>query len=187
MAKPVKHYGKWRIRWVDQYGRRRSQTFESYAEAETALALRTLEKRGIQTGLNLASTTRHRFGDLCTRWVEHRAINKRSAKSDHSIIRCHLAPFFKNIDLSKIDLALVETFQRRLGCGRKPKTVHNVLTLLRAMLRYACDLGWVDNVPRFNLPKITLNQSEFRYLRTEAEIRRFLRAAGGEGSGELID
>jgi hypothetical protein len=30
MARPVKHYGKWRIRWIDGHDKSRSQTFDNY-------------------------------------------------------------------------------------------------------------------------------------------------------------
>jgi hypothetical protein len=38
MARPQKHHGRWRIRWVDPVdGTRRSRSFESYSVAERAL------------------------------------------------------------------------------------------------------------------------------------------------------
>ena len=39
MAGPVKHYGRWRIRWKDHTGRRRSAVFGSKREADQALLL----------------------------------------------------------------------------------------------------------------------------------------------------
>lgn len=33
MSGPTKHYGKWRIRWTDDNGKRQSATFSSYKRA----------------------------------------------------------------------------------------------------------------------------------------------------------
>ena len=41
MAKPTKHYDKWRIRWTDEAGTRHSKTFTERKTAE--LALRKVE------------------------------------------------------------------------------------------------------------------------------------------------
>lgn len=51
VAKPVKHYGKWRIRWTEPNGRRRSQVFEQYSDAE--LALRRLELQPLEIARGL--------------------------------------------------------------------------------------------------------------------------------------
>ena len=39
MTRPVKHYGKWRIRWTDHVGERQSAVFESHEDARRALLL----------------------------------------------------------------------------------------------------------------------------------------------------
>lgn len=33
MSKPTKHYGKWRIRWTDELGKRKSFVFDKYRDA----------------------------------------------------------------------------------------------------------------------------------------------------------
>ena len=43
MAKPTKHRDKWRIRWTDHVGKRRSEVHERYADAEVALFRHRLE------------------------------------------------------------------------------------------------------------------------------------------------
>jgi hypothetical protein len=35
VAKPVKHRGKWRIRWVDEHDKRQSAVFDDYKRAQT--------------------------------------------------------------------------------------------------------------------------------------------------------
>lgn len=50
VAKPVLHYGKWRIRWTDSSGRRQSQVFSSFEDAEIALRRLELEQLEIKHG-----------------------------------------------------------------------------------------------------------------------------------------
>ena len=45
--KPIQHYGKWRIRWVDLLGKRHSLTFDDRETAQLALD-------AIQTEMRLA-------------------------------------------------------------------------------------------------------------------------------------
>ena len=59
----------------------------------------------------------------------------------------------------------------------KPKTIHNILTLLRTILKYGVDLGWLDRCPPFRKPRVQILDQEYRYLRTHQEIVRFLAAA----------
>jgi hypothetical protein len=35
VAKPTKHRGKWRIRWLDEHGERQSAVFDDYRRAQT--------------------------------------------------------------------------------------------------------------------------------------------------------
>jgi integrase len=65
----------------------------------------------------------------------------------------------------------------------EPKTIANHLTLLIAMMNYAAELSvpWIYRVPPFRKPKIIVLGREFRYLRNEDEIRRFLDASREEG------
>jgi integrase len=62
-------------------------------------------------------------------------------------------------------------------------TVHNVLTLLVSLLKLAHDMGWLLRRPVIRKPKLRLHEQDFRYLRSEEEIRRFLAAAQEEGEG----
>lgn len=37
MSKPVKHYGAYRIRWIDAEGKRQSETHETFSVAQRRL------------------------------------------------------------------------------------------------------------------------------------------------------
>jgi integrase len=182
MAKPIKHGSKWRIRWFDEDGRRRSKVFDTYREAELAAARVQVEtdeaRRGLRPRTSAAELV---FQDLADRWEEHRAAHKRSGRSDLSIIRRHLLPRFSMKPLCEVGVAEADALKSQLLRTHSPKTVHNILTLLRAMLNYAVDLGWLAKVPRIRKPKLTHSMDGYRWLKTNGEIRRLLRAAQLEG------
>lgn len=94
MARPVKHYGRWRIRWIDADGRRQSEVYDKYRDAELALQRHEVEAEEIRRGLRLRPVGSHTFKELADYWLEHRASRKRSQKDDASIIRKHLVPTF---------------------------------------------------------------------------------------------
>jgi hypothetical protein len=102
VAKPVKHRGKWRIRWVDERGKRRSAVFDDYRRAQTELSRRQVEAEEIKRGIRNAAPPEKTFNDLCDYWLEKRAPRKRSEKDDQSIIRKHLRPYFGTMRVQNI-------------------------------------------------------------------------------------
>jgi integrase len=178
-GKPTKHYGRWRIRWTDASRRRQSAVFDTYREAEQALRLQQVAAAdGERRGPGKA----HSFDELCQQWLSVRALHKRSRKNDESMIRAHLRPAFGGRRLEKITVERIDAFAATLA--RAPNTVHHILSLLSAMLRYAHELEWLTRPPKVRKPKLRLLGRNFRFLRTDDEIRRFLRAARDEG--ELV-
>lgn len=180
MAVPIKHYGKWRIRWLAVDGRRCSEVHATRKEADFALRRHEVEVEELRRGLRSAPVVDHTFDELIEYWLEFRASRKRSIKDDESIIRRHLRPSFGSFKLREIGTAQVDRFVSERTALNK-KTVHNHLTLLRSMLNVAVDLGWLSVAPRFKKPSVRAFSRDFRYLRSQAEIRRFLDAARLEG------
>lgn len=187
MAKPVKHRGKWRIRWLDQDGKRHSEVYDDFRDASFKLREHQQQVDEIKRGLRAAIVPDKTFEDLCDYWLTKRAILKRSRKDDESIIRRHLRPVFGGLmvrdfgatrGVERIDAFLVAKSQ--LG----KKTIANHLTLLITMLNAAVELGWLAAVPRIRKPRVRLFNRDFQYLRTDDELRRFLDAAHPEG--ELV-
>lgn len=179
MAKPIRHRDKWRIRWFDETGKRQSDVFDSYREAEYQLARRQAEVEEIKRGLRSPTPPAKTVDDICDYWLEKRAPQKRSGRDDESIIRCHLRPAFGALPLRAVNQTQVDTFiVERLQLSKK--TVNNHLTLLVSMLNLARDLGWLDRVPRVRKPRVRIFTRDYRYLRTDEEIQRFLRSAHEE-------
>ena len=176
MPKPMKHGSKWRIRWRDHLGKRRSEVYTEYKEAQRRLTLRLAEVIEVKSGLRDPEPEAKLFDELAEYWLIHRAARKRSAHHDESIIRAHLRPAFEGVRLADIGTARLDAFivQR---AHLAPNTVRNHLRLLLAMLRVAVDLNWLRKVPRVNVPKPRLFDCDYRYLRNADEVQRFLRAA----------
>lgn len=200
MAKPVKHYGKFRIRVIDASGRRQSAVFDTYREADTWGKLMEADVVRVRQGLaplvaaspmtagNTAAApaapTEKTFSELATFWLEYRAPGKRSRKDDASIIRRHLLPAFGPRRLSEITTGVVmEHSAKAVG---STKTLWNRLTLLRTMLSLAVDLEWLSRLPKIPKPKIRSCDSGYRWLRTRSEIERVLTAARQQGEQVFV-
>jgi integrase len=183
MAKPTKHYGKWRIRWTDEHDHRQSEVFDDRREAAFQLQQRELEVEERRRGLRTAAPDETRtFDSLAEYWIKNRAPQKRSGKDDESILRKHLRPVFGSVVLGKAPqwIELVDRYVVARSHLSK-KTIANHLTLLVTMLNLALDLGWMTKVPRIRKPRVRLISADYSYLRTDEEIARFLRAAAPEG------
>jgi integrase len=109
-----------------------------------------------------------------------RATQMRSGIHDQSMINAHLDPFFGHFTLEEIKTEQLDQF---VGIKRdlSRKTVHNILTLLISMLNLAKELGWIEKVPLVKKPRVRTFNSEFRYLRSNDEVKKFLISAQTEG------
>ncbi len=180
--RPVLHNGKWRIRWRDHLGQRRSEVYEREEDALLAVQRHQIEveeiKRGLRPPLRSPGKT---FNDLFNYWLKKRAPRKRSGSDDMSIIRAHLRPFFGKIALCDFALAHVETFVEERA-HLSEKTIANLITLLISTLNAAKnDLGWISTVPKIRKPAKFSLSDDYQYLQTKQEITRFLAAAREEG------
>ena len=182
MATPIRHRGKWRIRWLDADGKRQSEVFEDYNDAKRALRGRQVEADEIRAGTRPKPPEHRTFGELCDLWRDTRGATKRSAKNDESICK-RLREFFGD------DRALIEIGVEDADAyvdehdDLSPKTLANHITLLITMMNYAASFRepWIVRVPKFKKPKIIGLGRNYSYLRTQEEIERFLRAAREEG------
>ena len=184
MATPEKFRDKYRIRWTDYTGKRCVEVHDSFRDAEKALRARQAEADAIKAGTKAAPPVEHTFGELCDYWLANQATEKRSEKDDQCVIRKHLRPALGAYKLTDIGAAQIDALRiskRELS----PKTVSNILTLLGTMLRAAVDMRWLAQLPWIKKPKAHIDATEFRYLQTEEELQRFLKAAGEAGADVL--
>ncbi len=176
MARPTKHYGKWRIRWKNALGKRLSATFPTRDAAIEALARRTLESGNSQSAPYAAHDDSHTFEDLCTYWIENRCDLKRSAKSDRSMIRVHLLPALGSLILRDIGARELDALRKRMKSLR-PKTQHNIFTLLITLLKLAIELKWLREAPKVKKPQVRLFSSNYAFIRSKEDIHHLLATA----------
>lgn len=179
MSKPTKHYEKWRIRWVDEHGKRLSEVFPDFKTASYQLKKYESEVEEIKQGLRAPAPYNKTFNEICDYWIEKRLPQKRSQKDDLSIIKTHLRPNFGHLKIKELTVEKVDQFIAERTLLHK-KTVSNHLTLLISLLRLAVDLNWLLKVPNIKKPKTYLFSREFSYLRNDEEIERFLTSARQE-------
>jgi len=182
MATPIRHRGKWRIRWIDAEGQRQSEVYEDFNDAKRALRAREVEADEIRAGTRPKRPEQRTLGELCDLWHETRGAMKRSAKNDHSVCKRLLEFFGADRLLTEIGVEDADAYIDEHD-ELSPKTLGNHLTLLITMLNYAASFRdpWILKVPRFKKPKIAALGRNYSYLRTQDEIDRVLRAAKEEG------
>ncbi len=182
MARPTRHGKKWRIRWVDETGNRRSEVHDTFEKAQAALAEHQSNAAARKRGDLRPRCPDRTFGDLCDWWLRVRAPLKRSRRDDESMIRRHLRPHFGALRLRDFMSEHAATYQAaKLVGGLSPKTVSNHLTLLSAMLIAAAnDLNWLHTPPKIQKPRIHTDTYAYRYLKTKQEVARFLTASRPE-------
>jgi integrase len=181
MAKPTRFRGKWRIRWFDENGTRKSMVLNTHQEALTKLKLMQSEVEEVKLGFRQRQVSDRNFKDLCTYWIENILPNKRSRKSDLSMINQHLLPAFGLLPIKSIKRELIDQYQLDRSHLSK-KTIFNQLTLLKSMLNLAVELRWTSESIGVQKPRIKIFPTDYRYLKTKEEIERFLRAAKGRSN-----
>lgn len=181
MAKPTKHYDKWRVRWTDETGKRKSQTFADRKTAELALRKAELAVEERRRGLRPPQLEPRCFTEAADYWRRHRAPLKRSEKDDLSILK-RLEAHFGKLLLNDAASWVPAIDRYRATATQEDKTISNHLVLLGSILRVARDLGWLERLPVIKKPRVRLHSSSYNYLRTPAEISQFLCAAREEGA-----
>lgn len=149
--------------------------FDKYREACEQLSLRQADAQQIRSGATQRAPAPRHFDDLADYWLANRAAVKRSAKDDQSIVRQLRAEFGTTL-LSKLTATEVDNYARTKR-HLSPKTLRNHLTLLQTMLRKAHDLGWLLAVPRVDKPRVPIFRTDYRFLRSDSEIRQLLKSA----------
>jgi len=174
VAKPTKHGDKWRIRWLDERGKRQSAVFDDYRRAQAELSRRQFEVEEIRRGVRNAPPPDKTLGDLFDYWVEKRAVRKRSKKDDESIIRKHLRPAFGTMKLRDFGAEDVDSYVNAKIDDEElsDKTVSDHVTLLSTMLRMAAGfkVPWILHAPKLRKPKVALFGTDYQWLRSDDEI-----------------
>jgi|WetSurMetagenome_2_1015567.scaffolds.fasta_scaffold06927_9 hypothetical protein len=94
----------------------------------------------------------HRLGEIslgCLKYI-------------NTTVQQHLAPFFGRISIKDIDRAQVKKFKDELLARYQPKTVRNILGVLRVILSDAKEREDIEAVPLF--PKVNVPDSKIRWI-----------------------
>jgi integrase len=181
MSKPIRlPSGQWRIRWINETGGRQSAVYPTAKEAAFQLARRNTEVAEVVRGYRAPTPAPRLFSELCDKYLANRSGLKRRPRYDGGIIDKHLRPHFGAFPLTALGVEQIDSY-KHAKTHLAPKTLHTQLTLLRTMMGYALELGWITKVPKVKKPRIRLLDKDFRYLRTKGEVDRFLLAARVEG------
>jgi integrase len=144
------------------------------------------EVEDVKRGLRRIRPVDRKFDELCDYWLTMRAPKKRSEKDDKSMIGKHLRPAFGRLSLRDIGIEDWDTYVNERDYLEE-KTIDNHRALLAAMLNLATQfkVPWLLTVPRFPRMKIVIASTDYRWLRSEEAVARFLYAARNEG--EAVD
>lgn len=188
-ASPINRGSKWTIRWRDEDGLQRHESFRLQKEAGERLRaelhrvakVKAAREAGEDDPLPPKPRPAKKFSDIAEHWQKHR--ETRFKEDDASILRAHLVPAFGDDTLDVITYETIEVFKAEKRKTLGAKTLHNVLTLLISMLNEAVDLGWITKRPTVNgSSRITVRRQQDRRLSTAILIERDFYARG-----ELID
>jgi len=111
------------------------------------------------------------------RWMTAYVVvqNRRSsACAKEQILRLHLLPALGDRRLDEIDTSAIDSLAAKLAKSHRPKTVNNILSVLRTALAQAQEWGLLRAVPKVRWLRV--GQQPFRYLERH-ELDRLLAAA----------
>jgi integrase len=181
-GKKQKWVAKWREDVIEPSGRvRRVQRREAIGTKEE-YPTRKLAQRALDQRLSDVNSLTYRarptatFREFATKW-ENTVLTQHKPSTqtaDRSRIRTHLLPVFGNVCLKDVSAEMVQSFiaHRKVG----PKSVRNLIALMREMWHSAQAWGYVQHDPFFNivLPGRGLLQQRFFSL---DEMKRIIEAA----------
>lgn len=170
---------RYRIRWRDENGRRRSETYTTESQALRAWRRRHVEVDDVRSGIaqpRAYMLVSEAFAD----WLEQRPAKRK--KDDESRFRVHILPFFGDRQMCRVTQKLVDQFARAMEkktsvrIGQKterplsPQTIKNCLTVLQTFLgAYGVTIS-----ARYKVPT-----TEYRWIKERDDVSMFLRACAG--------
>ena len=86
----------------------------------------------------------------------------REMEAKRTILNKHLLPRFKHHRLDEIGVRNLEQMKAEIrAMPRAPKTVNNVLTILRTILKYAVEVGELEKIPNFVMMPVPAQDFDF--------------------------
>ena len=179
----------YRIQWLEPNGKRGSKTIsfaEHHGDKKAAYAAAIAELRrtvgdlqAVADGRKPYNPDRTTLGDFFdNEWWENRSKMKSRPKEDKQRFDDHIRDVLGYLELAKVDFSAIEKLKTKsLNKGLAPQTVVHVLSLLRAMLNYACERGFLGAVPKFRHAMPKPSEYAFQFLKNQTEVDQMLKAA----------
>lgn len=138
--------GRWRARYRDPDGRERARHFDRKVDAELWLATVKADiVRGTYLDPEAGRTTFEQFAE---RWRGQQPHRPGTARLYERTLRLHVIPVIGSRQLGTLRRSDIQGLVAALvTAGYKPKTVENVLRLVRAILNAAVDDGLIATSP----------------------------------------
>ena len=119
------------------------------------------------------------FKDFTVKWLDEyaRISVKPSTFQTYKIaINHHFIPSFGNFPLSYITTGKIQNFVSKSINSSSPKTVNNLITLLKTVFKYAKRWGYMRENPAMDIEHVRLEYREMDFLKPE-EIQLLLKQA----------
>ncbi len=120
-----------------------------------------------------------KFGAFADKWLDEYArprVKQRTYNNYENIINCHLRPAFKGGTVSKINAGDIRSFLADIAKTRSPKTVNNILVLMKTLFKHAKEWGHTKINPAADIKKFKEEHREMDYL-NPSEINLLLNNA----------
>lgn len=162
---------RWRGRYRDAAGRRRSRTFDTKAAAARWAGEEEAKvHRGQRTD---ASAARMRWGDWCDRWLPAKRTEPRTRRTDESIVRAHVRPRWGTTPLIAVTRIDVQGWVNELAAARSASTTRKALYALSNSLQAAVVEGILVANPCAGVAAPTVPTGQERFL-TDVETGQIL-------------
>jgi hypothetical protein len=111
--------GRFRIRWTDERGARRTATHDTPADAELPLKRAQVEAEERRRGLRKMRPVDVRLRDVWNVWRREVGERKRSAVTDVSLWTDHLGPEFGDLGVADIDSGRIAAIAVAMGMSQR--------------------------------------------------------------------
>jgi len=169
--------------YYDAGGRRRWETIgPNKREAQQVLAERMFERRNgkfrfTKPAISFAAFEQQWQEDFLAVQCQLGRMKPSTQASRESVLATHIRPFFGSRLLREIDLSLIREFVKALIAKElSPKTIGNVLGILKTMCKHAVQWGYLDVSPAQYVERPHGEEREMTVL-TPEEICRLIEAA----------
>src|SRR5262245_23885763 len=170
------------ITYYEKSGRRRWETVgPNLHDARQVLAERMWERR---TGKTQVRQNKMTVAELVKKWKENYLtvqqqlgrLKPSTFRSYQSNLDGHIEPFFGPMQLAEVTLASAQEFIKTLlAKGLSPKTIGNVIVVMKEMFKHAVQWGYLDANPVQYVERPRGEDKEMDVL-TPEEIRQLLDA-----------